>query len=200
MWTRFRRLAAAASAAFTLLFAAVTFTPLVVWWSGWMGGPWDARMEGVMVVLGGDQIDPYTLGVSSYWRAVYASRAWRGGRFSRVVVSGKGVAPLMKDFLVSRGIPPAAILVENESSSTRENAVNTARLLAGDPAPKLLVTSDVHMFRARRALRNAGLAVTAFPFPYGRKLGNHARHRWGVFLELLAETSKTAYYGMRGWL
>lgn len=197
---RLRRLGVTVSVVFTLLFAAVTFTPLVVWWSGLMAGDWDARGGDVLIVLSGDAIDEQTLGINSYWRVVYASRVWTSGHFRRAVVSGRGVAPVMRDLLVARGVPAGVIVVEDTSGSTRENAVNTARLLQGDMGRKVLVTSDVHMHRARRVFEAAGLHVTAAPFPYGRKLGNHLDQRWGVFLELLRETAKTAYYQARGWL
>jgi len=48
------------------------------------------------------------------------------------------------------------VVAENYSRSTRENALNTARLLAGDTGTLVLMTSDFHMYRALRAFRKAG--------------------------------------------
>jgi uncharacterized SAM-binding protein YcdF (DUF218 family) len=200
MLTRLRRLGITVAVTFTLLFVVVTFTPLVVWWSGLLAGDWDSPGGDVLIVLSGDAIDAETLGINSYWRVVYASRVWNDGKFRRAIVSGKGIAPVMRDLLVARGVPADAITVEDKSRSTRENALNTARLLQGDSGRKVLVTSDVHMYRSRRVFEKAGLHVTGAPFPYGRKLGNHLDQRWGVFLELLRETVKTGYYQTRGWL
>ncbi len=194
------RLIVTASVAFALLFAAVTFTPLVKWWSGLLGGVWDTAKGDVLVVLAADAIDGETLGVASYWRVVYTSRIFREGNFRRVVVSGAGVAPAMRDLLIFRGVPKDALVVENESTSTRENALNTARILAAEPGRKVLVTSDMHMFRARRAFRKAGVDVTGAPFPYGRKYGNSMRHRWQLFTDLVTETAKAGYYLIRGWI
>jgi len=73
-------------------------------------------------VLGADSLRD-VLGASSYWRSVYAVRAWREGGFSTVVVTG-GPADLpiserMRDYIVSQGVPVSAILVETHSQSTR---------------------------------------------------------------------------------
>jgi len=104
----------------------------------------------VLIVVAAERIDGDTLGLSSYWRSVYAGRAWRAGGFRRVVVAGAGVAPLIRDFLVGHGVPADAITLEEASTSTRENALNVARLLSGTPGTKVLLTSDYHMFRAGR--------------------------------------------------
>ncbi|HEY7388113.1 MAG TPA: YdcF family protein [Bryobacteraceae bacterium] len=65
---------------------------------------------------------------NSYWRNVYALRAYRQTPFARVIVSGGGQfhpADSMRDFLAASGIPSDRITVEDRSVSTRENAVYT---------------------------------------------------------------------------
>lgn len=197
---RLLRAGAAFCVAFTALFATVSFTPLVMNWSRLLAGDWPDAKGDVLIVLSGDMVDDRTLGVMSYWRVLYASRVYREGGFRRVVVSGRTVAPVMRDYLVFRGVPPEAVTVENESTSTRENALYTARLLVGEPGRKVLLTSDMHMWRARRAFQKAGLEVKGVPFPYGGKLGNRIEGRWGVFVNLCVETVKTGYYALRGWI
>jgi uncharacterized SAM-binding protein YcdF (DUF218 family) len=98
------------------------------------------------------------------------------------------------------GIPADAIAIESESRNTRENAVNTARLLGHVPGRKVLLTSDFHMFRARRAFLKAGLDVSSRPFPDVIKRAQRWRGRWGCFLDLIEETAKIAYYFIRGWI
>ncbi len=189
-----------ALAAVGLLLVLVTFTPLVPWWSGLLAGDWDADGGDILIVLASEMIGDRILGVNSYWRTIYAWRTYETGKFRKVVVAGAGVAPAMRDLLVYFGVPADRIVVENGSTSTRENALFTARLLAPEPGRKVLVTSDMHMLRARRAFARAGLRVTGAPFPYGRKLGNHYPERWGLFLGLVTETAKTAGYYLRGWI
>ncbi len=187
-------------AALGLLLVIVTFTPAVHWYAWMLSGIWDEPHGDVLVVLGGGLIDERTLAPGSYWRAVYADRTWRGGGFREIIVSGKGVAPLMQDFLVCHGVPAAAIRLEETSLSTRENALAAARLLGKSPRRLVLVTSDYHMFRARRAFAKAGLTVRACPFPDVMKSSHRLTARWDGFVTEVQETAKIVYYWLRGWI
>jgi uncharacterized SAM-binding protein YcdF (DUF218 family) len=166
---------------------------------------WNSQRGEVLIVLGADSL-PDMIGLSSYWRSVYAVRVWREGGFNRIVLSGgknaEGavIGDQMKQFLVSQGVPPDRIVVEQDSHSTHENALFTARLLAGVPGRKVLLTSDYHTFRASRAFRKAGLEVLPRPIPDAAKLVNNWRFRWTLFLNLAIEGSKTGYYYVRGWI
>jgi uncharacterized SAM-binding protein YcdF (DUF218 family) len=85
----------------------------------------------------------------------------------------------MREFLACQGVPVTAIEVEMRSSNTRENALNVARLLAGENRGKVLLTSDYHMYRAARAFAKAGLTVAPWPFPDGIKRSQRRLNRWG---------------------
>jgi uncharacterized SAM-binding protein YcdF (DUF218 family) len=203
MRTLARRLARGAVvclAATGLLMIVVTFTPLVAWYARALSGKWRDGGGEVLIALGGGTLDANTLDTTSYWRAVYVGFAWQRGGFREIIVAGNGAAPLMRDFLVGHGVPATAIRVEEASRSTRENALCVQRLLAGVPGRKLLVTSDYHMFRARRAFEKAGLHVVPDPFPDVLKNYNHLQNRWGIFLNLCVETAKIGYYWIRGWI
>lgn len=203
MRTFLRRLArgvVACLAATGLLLLVVTFTPLVAWYARALSGRWLDGGGEVLIALGGGTLDSNTLDTGSYWRAIYTRLAWERGGFRQIVVAGSGVAPLMRDFLITHGVPAAVIRVEDASGSTRENALNVARLLAGVPGRKMLVTSDYHMFRARRAFEKAGLHVIPDPFPDALKGYNHLQNRWGIFLNLCVETAKIGYYWARDWI
>jgi uncharacterized SAM-binding protein YcdF (DUF218 family) len=197
---RLLRWAKFALIALGLIVLVVTATPLVGWWSTLLAGKWTDPRGEVLIVLGGGAIDGEVLALSSHWRCIYAWRAWKEGTFRKVVVSGKDVAPLMRDFLVAQGVPATAIVVENSSVSTRENALAAKALLAGEPGTVVLLTSDYHMFRAHAAFAKAGLKVLPRPFPDGRKRVYAPSQRWGVFMDLATETVKLAYYWVRGWI
>ncbi len=194
------RYAIRALASLGLLFVVVTVTPVLEWWSSALAGPWTEARGEVLIVLGSEGQTDGIIGESSYWRAVYAIRAWRQGGFREIVVSGAGVADAMRDFMVNSGVPAAAIRVETQAGSTRENAVFVARMLAGSPGPKVLLTSDYHMFRAYRAFRKAGMNVEPRPFPDAGKRVQRWERRWGVFLGLALETGKIGYYWARRWI
>lgn len=179
---------------------AVTFTPLTGWWGRALAGGWNDPKGEVLIVLGAGTIDESTLAPSSYWRSIYADRAYRRGGFRTVLVSGSEVAPLMADFLVCHGVPAGAILMDNASTSTHENTLYAKLILANVPGRKVLLTSDYHMFRARRCFEKAGVLVLASPFPDALKRGRRHMGRWGVFLDLVVETAKIVYYRARGWI
>ncbi len=186
-----------------VLFLVICFTPLTTWWAHALARPWESPRGDVLIVLGGDRVDDM-LGYSSYWRSVYAIWAYRQGGFRRVLLSGgpggAAVAAAMRDFLVSSGVPAAAIAVESESTSTHENALRTAELLRGETGRCVLLTSDFHMYRAYRCFRRAGLEVVAVPVPDALKRSTRWYNRWTAFVDLSVETAKVVDYWWRGWL
>ena len=196
-----RAIAIRALAALGLAVLLASFTPLVPWYAARLAGAWTDAPGDILIVLGGDSMgwrsDGF-LGLNSYWRSIGAMYAYRQGHFRQVVISGAGVAVLIRDFLIFEGVPAASIQVETGSYSTRENAVFVARLLAGQPGRKVLLTSDYHMWRARRAFARAGLEVRPWPVPDAQKGG--WRHRWPAFLDEVVETAKIGYYFCRRWI
>jgi uncharacterized SAM-binding protein YcdF (DUF218 family) len=193
-------------ACFGLLYLLVTITPVDLWWARQLAGEWKDPKGDTLIVLGGSALEDGTMGLNSYWRAVYATRAFPEG-FQRIVITGgapPGSSPVatgMRDFLMAKGIAASAITVETDSHNTRENAVNVSRLLGSWSGVNVLMTSDLHMFRAHRAFKKAGLVVLARPFPDAiKRYSSCVSCRWEVFLELNLESAKILYYVMRGWI
>jgi len=105
-------------------------------------------------------------------RAVEAAGLFHAGKAPRIVVSAGNVwrnavtpeAELIADLLGKFGVPRDALVLETESRNTHENAANTARIFSENGwATGLLVTSGLHMERARAAFRKAGLDLTPAP-------------------------------------
>lgn len=200
-----RRLLKGVLCALGLLLLVVTIAPpLLNSWANLLSDTYHEPRGDVLIILGADQLDTGAIGVASYWRSIYAALVWRTGNFREVLIcGGPPAAPLsapMKDFLVSQGVPAAAIRLETESRSTRENAVNAARLLANTPGKKVLLSSDYHMYRAVRCFRKVGLQVTPTYFPEAVKRNANWRDRWRVFLDLTEETIKIIWYKLHGWI
>jgi uncharacterized SAM-binding protein YcdF (DUF218 family) len=187
-----------------LLVLMVTVTPLTLWWSARLAGPWNDPKGDVLIVAGGSTLGDGMIGSSSYWRAIHGARSFRQGSFREVVVTGGGepvsIAGQIADYLVSQGVPRERIRLETRSHTTRENAVNVTGLLAGHPGRKVLLTSDYHMYRAYRAFRKGGLEVEPSPFPDAGKRGSSWQGRWRAFLDLVEESAKILYYRLRGWI
>jgi uncharacterized SAM-binding protein YcdF (DUF218 family) len=194
------RAAVVACALLGALVIVVTATPVVKWPARALAGDWKSPAGGVLIVLGGGTVSGKALNLSSYWRALYGVLVWRGGGFREVVVSGGGVAPLMRDFMTAYGVPEGAIRMEDRSLSTRENALYVKQLLQGTPGPYVLLTSDYHMFRAERAFRKAGLPVEPCPFPDALKSAESWRGRWPAFLQVALESVKIGYYYAHRWI
>lgn len=99
-----------------------------------------------------------------------AVRAWRaerdrGNRPVIVPSGGKGddevrsEAAAMRDYLLEQGVPEADLLLEDRSTTTRENIERSAALLRGADrsGPLLLVTSDYHVLRTASLARRLGV-------------------------------------------
>ncbi len=127
----------------------------------------------VMVVLGGGvsgprlprRPDPDLNAAGD--RLWHAARVYHAGKARRIIVSG-GEAPTgdgseaesMRLFLLDMGVPDRVIALEGGSGNTAGNAALTAELLAGEGIDEvILVTSALHMPRARALFEGAGLAV-----------------------------------------
>jgi uncharacterized SAM-binding protein YcdF (DUF218 family) len=192
-------------AALGLLVLLVTLTPFTTWWAQRMAGPIYATGGDVLIVLSGSMVDDQYLGESSYWRCVYAVVAWRQGHFQRILITGKAsekvpAAVLMRDFLLAHGVPASVIVIETESSSTRENAQRSAPLLAAMPGRKVLLTSDYHMPRGLAVFRHEGIVVEPLPAPDAGKRSFRWQGRWPAFLDLCVESAGWVWYRLNGWL
>jgi uncharacterized SAM-binding protein YcdF (DUF218 family) len=181
------------------LLLLVTLTPVLRYWVTSLSSNWGTGRGNTLIVLGEDLTAPDMLGIGSYWRSFYAVLVWRENHFRRIVVTGKSVAPLMRDLMVNQGVPTAIITVEDAAISTHDNALFVRKILAGGDAPYVLLTSDYHMGRALSTFRTAGVAASPLPFPDANKRLNDISQRWNVFLALAEETTKVAYYRIRGW-
>jgi len=212
LWRIFR----AASACFVLLLIVLYASPLVPRLSGWLTGNWGDPKGDVLIVLGGTQLGDGTFGVNSYWRAVYGAQIFREGGFRRLVITGGhggypntiSIAQAMANLMVGLGVPREDITLEEESHSTRENALFTARLFnqqagAGSEwrtGRKVLLSSDTHMRRAHAAFARAGLDTIPAPSPDIGKRWGVWTERWNCIGEVGLELVKYWYYKGRGWL
>lgn len=132
------------------------------------------RQAGAIVILAGGQrrfapeYGGATVNSYSLERIRYGARLARASGLPILVTGGtvredRPEAELMREALVEDfGLTPR--WVEREARDTRENAVNSARLLAAEGIGSVaLVTHAAHMPRARRAFEQAGLAVIEAP-------------------------------------
>ena len=70
-------------------------------------------------------------------------------------------AELMKEWLIREGIPGERILTETQSTNTAENMRYSVRLIPEGAERIGVLTSNFHLYRAKRLLAAAGVTVSA---------------------------------------
>ena len=108
-----------------------------------------------------------------------------GGQGSNEVISE---AQGMKEYLMNAGIAEERIFMEDTSTNTNENLVNSSRLLDKENDRVVLVTNDFHMFRASSIARHKGYmhveGLSAGSYP-GMLPNNLLREFFGVLKDSL---------------
>ncbi|MBI3493208.1 MAG: YdcF family protein [Acidobacteria bacterium] len=144
------------------------------------------------------------------WEAMRLYRAypdaWVISSGGRIVSPTRATAITMRDAMVGLGVPASQILLEDQSMSTRDQAVLIApmlRVLHTDRV--ILVTGDIHMRRSVGAFHAVGVSVIpaiardpllsaswpkwVLPSPEGFALTERVAH----------EVAGIGYYAARGW-
>jgi uncharacterized SAM-binding protein YcdF (DUF218 family) len=123
------------------------------------------RLEGAdaMLVFNGDP---------NYERTLEAVRLYRAGYARYIVFSGRGgpgdSAQSMAQVATQNGVPPQALLLEEEATSTYEDVLFVRRLVIENHVRRLiLVTSPYHQLRAYLVARHLlpGLVLINHPAP-----------------------------------
>lgn len=141
----------------------------------WRYPPLETRPPGVevVIVLAGSAALPdgwrrtAELGPSTLYRCLHAAEVARRCGGLPILVSGGPLnsspdsppcAKLMSDFLVAQGIPRSALVLEDASCTTYENAVECRRRLGcRPPGTVILVTEATHMARSLRCFQKQGI-------------------------------------------
>jgi uncharacterized SAM-binding protein YcdF (DUF218 family) len=174
---------------------------LTPWLAGPLLIPEDLRPRPFIVVLCGGCRYSGQLSEMTRARVEHGVRLFRQGLAPRIILSGgrwaphrPPCAPRMHAHALALGVGPEDILVEDRSTRTSENAREVARLLREHGASAiLLVTSPVHMRRARLSFEKQGVHVSCAPTPYRAHDALFAK-------EVLHEYVGLVYYRLRGWI
>ncbi|MCU0354042.1 MAG: YdcF family protein [Cytophagales bacterium] len=108
-------------------------------------------------------------------RILHPLQLYKAGKVDKILISGgsgrlvsrqkdESEAEELASVLKLAGVPDSAVVLENQSRNTRENATFSAKILKNRFPGKryLLVTSAFHMRRAAGCFRKAGVPVTVF--------------------------------------
>ena len=153
---------------------------------GGMGLPWLFRCRQVLRGIHGDEpvpsdailvlgrrLEENRLTPVFEARLAHAEALWRRGLAPRIFLAGgatgtalRSEAEAGRDWLLARGIPASAILLEGRSQHTLENLFNVrAEMRAAGWRTLLLVSDPLHLARARATALGLNLEVGCSPAP-----------------------------------
>ena len=177
---------------------AVLFGVLVVYyaftlWHVWSVGRSDqARDVDAIVVMGAAQYDGRPSPQLAA-RLDHVVDLWPEGHAAQIVVTGGNLpgdrfteAEASADYLVARGVPESALIMENQGSTTYESLELAAQMLDERGLDTILVVTDpYHSLRSRLVAEEVGLTAFVSPTPYsvvtgGASVERHLQEAAGV--------------------
>ena len=138
-------------------------------------------------------------------RVLTGAELWEAKKASRVIVSGGEVqgsvsaASLARDLLERLGVPSNAILLEESSLTTQDEAIAISDLTAGSKHI-LLVTSALHMRRAVALFTAQGFKVTAAPTDHRVNRHPNAIPGWMPTIEHLSTSTAAIHEWVGFWV
>lgn len=108
-------------------------------------------------------------------RFLQAAELYKTGHIKKIIIAAGDGSILQKqvfreaDFayqqLINLGIPAADLAADRESRNTAENAINSKKIIDSLKLrpPYLLITSAIHMPRAKKVFARASIEVVPFP-------------------------------------
>jgi uncharacterized SAM-binding protein YcdF (DUF218 family) len=140
----------------------------------------DGKQYSCAIVMGGYVMDGGGKGyfAPSSDRFIQAVKLYKQAKVSHLFITGGSgrvingtpfkYADWVAGELMTMGVPADAIITEDNSRNTLENAANTKQLLSerGLAPPYVVITSAFHMRRSLWTLRHAELDVVPYPCNY----------------------------------
>ncbi|MBI1258285.1 MAG: hypothetical protein GC204_12500 [Chloroflexi bacterium] len=135
------------------------------------GLPDRAQHEDVIIVLGAGLKRDLTATDSTARRAVHAADLWKAHFAPKIICSGgyatwasRSEAEGCADVLRANGVPETAIILENHSRSTEENAYYSHQIMEANGWKSALVVSDgYHLLRATWIFSVEGISGSTSP-------------------------------------
>jgi uncharacterized SAM-binding protein YcdF (DUF218 family) len=150
-----------------------------------------AEQADVIIVLGAGVRRDNRPGPALIRRSTQGAELWQDGYAPRVICAGgipgyatRSEADACRELLEERGVPADAIILEERSRSTHENAVYSLQIMQANGWDKAIIVSDgYHMLRAGWIFSSAGVnAVTSPATTTPRRL----EYVWAVGREVVA--------------
>lgn len=136
----------------------------------------NAEQSDVIIVLGAGLRRDGRAGDALWRRSLVAAQAYQEGFAPNIVCTGgvsenqtRSEASACREILIGEGVPPDAIVLEDKSHSTEENALNTRAIMAERGwNTAVVVTDSFHILRAGWIFSAYGIEHTRYPVPRNR--------------------------------
>ena len=160
----------------TFLLAATLYFVVFVSAVHFYGTIDNAQEADVIIVLGAGLLRDGRPGWALTRRSLQAAESWRSGYAPYILCTGgqaesfpRSEASACREILRASQVPASAILLEELSRSTEENAIYS-RLIMDDMglADAVLVSDSYHMLRASWLFQMQGISTVRSPVPAGR--------------------------------
>jgi uncharacterized SAM-binding protein YcdF (DUF218 family) len=194
---------------FALAVIIIMYTPLANILSRPLMVKANLQKADVIVVLEGGIYSDGELSWFTLMRTVKGVELYKKGYANKILFSGcTNPNPLkipeengMARVAINLGVPPQAILLEDKSTRTYENALKTAEMMkANNLTTALLVTSAAHMKRSMLSFEHAGVKVFAAPAEPIEMYANDSMERLLFFKTVMREYAALIMYKIRGWI
>ena len=142
----------------------------------------------VIIVLGG----------GSHERPLRAAELFKEHAAPRIILTGEGDDQVNRQILLTAGVPDSSIEIESKSTTTRENAEFTVKLLRAEKIQRaILVTSWYHARRAEKTFEHFAPELKFYSRP---SYFGFARNDWeksGITKRMRLEFLKLPGYWVR---
>ena len=139
----------------------------------------NAQEADLIVVLGAGLRRDGSPGFALTRRANHAAELYFQGLAPRILCTGaqadfypRSEAEGCQEVLQRQGIPANAILLEETSHSTEENAIQTQNIMTDAQWESLIIVSDsYHVYRANHLFQSVGIQTYTSPVPFNQIRG-----------------------------
>lgn len=136
----------------------------------------NAQKSDVIIVLGAGLRRDGRAGDALWRRSLVAAQAYHGGLAPNIICTGgvgenqtRSEAEACREILIEEAVPLDAIVLEDGSHSTEENARNARAIMAArDWTSAVIVTDSFHILRAGWIFSAYGIEHTRYPVPRNR--------------------------------
>jgi uncharacterized SAM-binding protein YcdF (DUF218 family) len=153
----------------------------------------EAEEADVIIVLGAGLTDDGQPNWALSRRSEHAAALWKAGFAETIICTGgvgtrvtRSEADGCREVVEREGVPRSAIVLEDTSRSTEENAMNAKAIMdANGWQTAILVSDSYHVFRARYIFTSFGIELVLSPVPID-KIESPSFYAYSLVREIFA--------------